>query len=152
MTLSDAQIAGLVAERKPTVDHEALDAGQASVGHRRSTITVQGENGSSFRLFVRQLILDPLDFSVILGYDVPSSNRVFRLRRHNGSSHRHTNRLESQVVHGFHVHLATERYQLAGLKEDDYAEATTSYGDLAGAIHHMLEAAGFESPSQGRLL
>lgn len=152
MTLSDAQIARLVAERKPTVDHEALNAGQASAGHRRSTITVQGENGSRFRLFVRQLILDPLDFSVILGYDVPNSNRVFRLRRHNGSSHRHTNRLESQVVHGFHVHLATERYQLAGLKEDDYAEATTSYGDLAGAIHHMLEAAGFESPSQGRLL
>jgi len=151
MTLSDAQIAGLVAERKPPVGLTALNPGQASAGHRRSTITVQGENGSRFRLFVRQLVLDPLDFSVILGYDVPNSNRVFRLRRNNGSSHRHTNRLAGQVVHGFHVHLATERYQLAGLKEDDYAEATTSYGHLAGAIDHMLDAAGFEPPAQGRL-
>lgn len=79
-------------------------------------------------------------------------DRTKRLRRHNGSSHRHTNRLEGRVVRGFHVHLATERYQLAGLKEDDYAEATSNYGDLAVAIDHMLEAAGFESPSQGRLL
>lgn len=151
MTLSDAQIANLLGERKPTVEPEALFPGQASAGHRRSTITVQGANGSRFRLFARQLTLDPLDFSVILGYEVPSSNRVFRLRRHNGNSHRHTNRLEVETVRGFHIHMATERYQLAGLNEDDYAEATTRYGDLAGAIDHMLDVAGFEPPAQGRL-
>lgn len=109
---------------------------------------MQEANGSRFRLFARQLTLDPLDLSVILGYEVPSS-RVFRLRRHNGNSHRHTNRLDGEIVRGFHIHMATERYQLAGLKE--YAEATTRYGDLAGAIDHMLDVAGLEPPAQGRL-
>jgi hypothetical protein len=41
-------------------------------------------------------------------------------------------------VTGFHVHVATERYQAAGFKEDSYAEATNSYIDLPGAIDTCL--------------
>jgi hypothetical protein len=152
MTLSDAQIAGLIAEPKPAVDVKALTPGKVAVGHRRSTKSVEGTAGSSFRLMVRQAIADPDDFSVILGYTVPASNRLFLLRRHNGDSHRHPNKLEGTVVRGFHVHLATESYQLAGFKEDGYAEATTSYSDLAGAISHMLTVAAFAPPAQGSLL
>jgi hypothetical protein len=152
MTLSDAQIAGLIAEPKPTVEVKALIPGKVAAGHRRSTKSVEGTAGSSFRLMVRQAIADPTDFSVILGYEVPQSNRLFLLRRHNGDSHRHPNRLEGTVARGFHIHLATERYQLAGFKEDGYAEATTSYSDLSGAIVHMLAVAAFQPPAQGSLL
>ncbi len=84
-----------------------------------------------------------------LGYELPESTRVFRLRRHNGNSHDHPNRLEQAVVRGFHVHLATERYQLAGYEEDGYAETTNSYRDLAGAIHSMIAIANFSPPRQG---
>jgi hypothetical protein len=54
-------------------------------------------------------------------------------------------------VTGFHVHVATERYQAAGFKEDSYAEATNSYIDLPGAIRHMLNVANFEPPAQTSL-
>lgn len=152
MTLSDAQITGLIAEPKPIVEVKALTPGKVAAGHRRSTKRVEGTAGSSFRLMVRQAIADPDDFSVSLGYAVPASNRLFLLRRHNGDSHRHPNKLEGTVVRGFHVHLATERNQLAGFKEDGYAEATTSYSDLAGAISHLLTVAAFAPPAQGSLL
>jgi hypothetical protein len=100
---------------------------------------------------VRQAILDPDDFSVILGYEPPSSTAIFRLRRHNGPSHDHPNQLEGTLVTGFDVHMATERYQGAGFKEDGYAETTNLYSDLPGAIRHMLSVANFEPPAQTSL-
>ena len=55
---------------------------------------------------------------------VPQSNRVFRLRRYNGKSHEHTNPIEKEIFYDFHIHTATERYQvLENKKEDTYAEA-----------------------------
>ena len=110
---------------------------------------VTGTQGSNFRLVVRKLVRDPLDFSVTLAYEIPGSTRIFRLRRHNGASHWHTNKLEGTRLTGFHVHMATERYQTAGFKEEAYAESTDAYESLSGAIEHMLEVAGFEAQSQG---
>lgn len=76
---------------------------------------------------------------------------MFLLRRHNGNSHDHPNRIEATIVRGFHVHLATERYQVAGYKEDGYAAPTNAYGDLAGAIREMLSIANFEPPARESL-
>jgi hypothetical protein len=42
-------------------------------------------------LVLRQSILNPLDFSIILAYRPPKSNQLFRLQRYNGKSHEHTN-------------------------------------------------------------
>lgn len=151
MILDDAQIAALIGEPKPTVEPSALTPVThkgTHHAHREAQQSVATAGGSSFRLIVRQSTFDPLDFSVILGYELPESTRVFRLRRHNGNSHDHPNRLEQAVVQGFHVHLATERYQLAGYEEDGYAETTNSYSDLAGAIHSMIAIANFNPPRQ----
>lgn len=151
MIVSDEQIEELVAEPKPSVGLASLLPQTVKGKHREARIDVVGDSGSSFRLLVRQAILDPDDFSVILGYEPPSSTAIFRLRRHNGSSHDHPNQIERTLVTGFHVHIATERYQAAGFKEDGYAEATNSYSDLPGAIRHMLDVANFEPPTQTSL-
>jgi hypothetical protein len=151
MILSDEQIEELVAEPKPTASLASLLPQTVKGRHREARIDVVGSFGSVFRLIVRQAILDPDDFSVILGYERASSTAIFRLRRHNGSSHDHPNRLEATLVTGFHAHVATERYQAAGFKEDGYAEATNSYSDLPGAIRHMLSVANFEPPTQTSL-
>jgi hypothetical protein len=151
MILDDNQIAALVNEPKPTVEPAGLTPTARKGAHRETQKSIATAQGSSFRLIVRQSALDPLDFSVILGYELPETTRVFRLRRHNGNSHDHPNRIERTVARGFHVHLATERYQLAGYEEDGYAETTNSYSDLAGAIRSMIALANFKPPRQESL-
>lgn len=151
MFLSDARIGTLIGESKPTVEPAALIPTLTKGQQRERQQSVTGADGSRFRVIVRQAILDPSDFSVILCYEPVESTGLFRLRRHNGNSHDHPNRLEGEMIRGFHVHLATERYQIAGYAEDAYAEVTHSYTDLAGAIHHMLQAANFAAPDQTTL-
>lgn len=151
MVLRDDQIQSLVAEHKSAVAPAALLPLSTKGKHREAKVEVSGAAGSAFVVIVRQAVLDPLDFSVILGYEPLSSNVIFRLLRTNGSSHDHPNRLEGTVITGFHIHLATERYQAAGFKEDGYAESTNSYSDLPGAIRHMLQIANFEPPPQTSL-
>ena len=43
---------------------------------------MRGERGNEFRLILRQSIFSPLDFSIILAYRSPYTNRLFRLRRY----------------------------------------------------------------------
>jgi hypothetical protein len=151
MILDDTQIAALISQPKPTVEPGALTPTVRKGAHRETQRSITTAQGSSFRLIVRQSTLDPFDFSVILGYELPDTTRVFRLRRHNGNSHDHPNRIEQTVARGFHVHLATERYQLAGYEEDGYAETTNSYSDLVGAIRSMIALANFKPPPQESL-
>lgn len=102
---------------------------------------------------VRQSLLDVQDFSAILAWERPSRTGLFRLRRCNGRSHEHRNQLDGgEAFFDFHVHTATERYQLGGYDEEHYALPTDAYVDLAGAIRHLLEICSFEPPTQGRLL
>ncbi len=85
-------------------------------------------------MILRQNLINPLDFSVILAVRLPNSNRFFRLRRYNGKSHNHRNRIEGDAFYDFHMHTATERYQELGTREDFYAEPTDRYGDYSGAL------------------
>jgi hypothetical protein len=147
--LSDEKIAALIAERKTIPDglcpiNRMIDRCQ----HRRKDFTLDPTaTGNEFMICVRQSKLNANDFSVILGYKIPGSYSVFRLRRYNGSSHQHTNTMEKQTIDGFHVHMATERYQrLGGAKEDHFAETTNRYYNLESAIACLLTECGFKSP------
>jgi len=53
-------------------------------------------------------------------------------------SHAHTNRIETDQFRGFHIHMATERYQEIGAREDAYAEPTDRYSDMWGAFKCLL--------------
>jgi hypothetical protein len=149
--LTDEEIAVLIAEPKPTVSIAELVPRTARRGHRGIEKEVEGGSGAKFQLIVRQSIATSEDFSVILAYSMPSVHRLFRLRRHNGPSHRHPNKLEGDLIDGPHVHIATARYQEAGFKEDAYAERTDRYVDLTGAIEYMLAVANFAKPAQGTI-
>ena len=54
--------------------------------------------------------------------------------------------LRADRFYDFHIHLATQRYQEIGSREDAYAEITDRYTDIDGAIQSMFEDAGFEVP------
>ena len=102
---------------------------------------MEGEEGNEFRLILRRSKINALDFSVILAVRVPGSNRVFRLKRYNGKSHQHTNRIEDVTFYDYHIHFATERYQKLGQREDAYAETTNRYGDFHKALRCLISDA-----------
>lgn len=151
MVLSEDTITRLIEEPKSGVELSVMLPGRERRGHRRAQVKVTGGEGSNFRLMTRQLVRDPFDFSVVLGYEIPGSTRLFKLRRHNGRG-RHVNPIEGTTCSSCHVHVATERYQLEGFDEEGYAEETSAYVDLRGAVEHMLRVARFSSPPQGSLL
>lgn len=143
---SDEEIDRLLKELKPLPDGY-LDRIKLRErrGHRGAELDVDGAQGSQFRIIVRQLVQNPLDFSVILGVFPPGSNQVFRLRRYNGA-HEHTNHIEHERIRGCHIHLATARYQELGTREDAYAVPTDRFSDIHGALRCLLADCGCRLP------
>lgn len=151
MLVSDHEIAALLAEQKPEIDPRRLLQVFANLtpkdGHRRHAVTITGTGGGRFQLSLRQSVLDPYDFSVILTLIRPEG--TLNLRRHNGTSHAHANPIEGDRFVGVcHVHEATERYQRRGSDPEHFARPTSDFSDLATALRAMLRVAGFESPQQ----
>ncbi|HXU39061.1 MAG TPA: hypothetical protein VN937_22085 [Blastocatellia bacterium] len=149
LKLTDREIADLLNERKPLPrDYRSRIQARPKRGHKERELDIVGEDGSEFRLIIRQSIFNPLDFSVILAYRDPGSTQLLRLKRYNGKSHEHSNKLEGGgPFYDFHIHTATEHYQLeSGLREDGFAQPTDRYSDLQGAIACMQEDCGFDSP------
>lgn len=151
--LTDAEIAALINETKP------LEPGYPSrlqlkskQGHKERELDIKGENGSEFRLILRQSLFNVFDFSAILAYSVKSSSQVFRLRRYNGKSHEHTNQIERNRFYDFHIHFASERYQHLGLREDAYAEVTNRYGDFQSALDCLFQDCGIGFPPNEQTL
>ena len=133
--LNDNQIDDLIIEEKriKLVVRDIWNLKTRGV-HKENDLTISRFDGSQFKIILRQNALNILDFSVILGYIPKESNQVFKLRRYNGKSHQHTNRIEKQTFYDFHIHKATERYQKSGMKEEGFAEITNRYSDLKSAF------------------
>jgi len=150
--LSDAEITRLLAERKalPTNFRQLLQP-KPKRGHSEHEMSIKGGARSRFRLLIRQSLLNPLDFSVILGYLPEEVTGLFRLRRYNGKSHEHTNKIEGGRFYEFHIHTATERYQERGMDEDGFAEPTGRFSDLSGAIDCMVADCGFDLPAEPQM-
>lgn len=150
--LTDEEIQILIDEPKVLPDdfREKLEL-KTKRGHKESQISVVGENGSKFRIILRQSSFDAFDFSVILAYQIPKTNILFRLRRYNGRSHEHTNKLESETFFSFHIHQATLRYQQSGLREDEFAKTTKKYADIHGAMQTLLKECAFILPANAQL-
>jgi hypothetical protein len=151
--LTDEDIAKLIAERKQLPASYTSKLGlREKRGHKERELDITGDNGSTFRLILRQSSLNILDFSAILAYLPEGSTQTFRLRRCNGKSHEHTNKLEKQTFYDFHIHYATERYQTSGLREDAYAVPTDKYADFHGALRCLLDDCSFDEPVDPNLL
>jgi hypothetical protein len=150
--LSDAEISKLLSERKILPpDYRMQLKLKSKRGHDERELEISGEEGSKYLLILRLSQISVFDFSVILAYQVPKTNVLFRLRRYNGKSHEHTNKLEGQTFYDYHIHMATERYQQLGLREDSYVEPTNRYSDLDGAIQCVLADCNFDVPPDPQL-
>ena len=149
-TYSDGEIAALIEEPKhlPRNWRELLQH-RFKRGHEESDLHLTGESGNEFRIILRRSTINTLDFSLILAVLDTVSGDLFRLRRYDGKSHEHTNRIEDEAFYDFHIHTATERYQATGDREDAYAEATNRYDDFDSALGCLLSDGGFVVPTDG---
>ena len=151
VTYTDNQIDALIQERKPLpANWEDRTRLKAKRGHDEQHLDLTGEAGTGFRLIFRQNRINGLDFSVIVAVLVQQSTQVFRLRRYNGRSHEHTNQIENERFYDFHIHLATERYQELGAREDAYARPTDRYGTLRGALDCLFADANLSAPPKAQ--
>ena len=95
--------------------------------------------GVKFQLFIRQnqRVKDAFSCGLLL---VRESGEKIVLTRYNGSDHKHSNPLDKNRIaaSGCHIHRATQRYMEAGRKAEHYAEPTTRYSDLKGALQALL--------------
>lgn len=149
LTFSEHEIESLIKERKPVpADWSSRIRLRPKRGHEEQHLELKGEKGSEFRLILRQNTVNTLDFSVILAVRVPGSSQLFRLRRYNGKCQEHTNHIESVTFYDFHIHVATERYQEFGAREDAYAEPSDRFGDLKGAIRCLIADANLDIPPE----
>ena len=151
-TYSDSGIEELIAERKPLPpkwrDQMRL---RPKRGHEERELDLTSDVGNEFRVILRRSMVNILDFSIILAVRVPKSSQLFRLQRYNGKSHEHKNHIESNSFYGFHIHMATERYQEMGTREDAYAEITNKYGDYSSALRCFIEDMNLGAPTDDQL-
>jgi hypothetical protein len=159
--LSDTEIQQLLQEHKPLPENwetrlRLIPKSQEAF-HQRD-YPVQGSNGHEFRLILRSNHLHHQDFSVLLIFK-DTDGTEYVLRRHNGTHpSKHTNEYEkrqnlpnAELPICFHRHLATERYQRAGLRIDGYAEQTNDYNDIHTAQNAMIRDARFVLPLNRQL-
>ena len=132
-------------------EHKVLPNNWRNQLYKDESLFVVSSYDNKFGIKIRQSSVYPLDFSAILTVSVPLSSTEFRLRRYNGSTNPHPNPIEGNVVNGFHIHYATERYQRRGDDEETYAEETSRFSDLDGALRCLLKDANFEEPPQLQL-
>src|SRR5271167_3951024 len=102
-SLKDLEIERLVKEPKRAVVYRRpLSGMKEKPGHLERDLDLKGTQGDKYRLIIRQNRRNPADFSIILGLIRPRSRRLFHLRRYNGNSHAHTNKIEKDSFLDFH--------------------------------------------------
>jgi len=107
--------------------------------HKEQDIKIHRNEDNYFKIIIRCSKINQLDFSVILALGFYNSNQIFKLRRYNGKSHFHMNKIENVSFYNFHIHEATERYQQIGFREETFAVETSDYSDLYSAIKLMIK-------------
>ena len=50
------------------------------------------------------------------------------------------------TFYDFHIHIATQRYQDLGTREDAFAEPTDHYADFHGALRCLISHSNLEVP------
>ena len=152
--LTDKEIQYLINDSKQmtVVPDELFRNMKEKRGHKGSEYLISRPDGSSFIIKVRISNENSLDFSAILGYSPPKSTKLFLLRRYNGKSHEHKNKLESEnVFYDFHIHTATERYQREGTKEEYFAVITDRYSTVQEALNCLIVDCNVALPLNSQL-
>ena len=145
--LTDIQIQDLIAEPKilgcsaSALMHGMKNKSEREASHSQSSRKIPRINGEGdWLIYLRRNRGNQFDFSCGLGFFPKGRNQAFTLTRYNGKSHQHTNRLEKEnPFYDFHIHTATEKYQLSSYSTEHRADITDRYADFYGAFTALLD-------------
>lgn len=102
--------------------------------HRQRSFKVRSEDGGlHFEVYQRQNINDSMDYSAGIVVVRREGSRL-TLARYNGASHEH-----GDIVYKTHIHRATVKAAQEGRRPEFYAEATTRYRSVDGALVCLFE-------------
>ena len=104
--------------------------------HKQRNYRAESEDGTRYRVYLRQNLDDERDFSCGLAL-VQKRGKQLSLIRYNGSSHRH-----GSISYSCHIHRATAEAFIAGKKIDSHAEETARYKTLEGALACLINDCG----------
>ncbi|TCT10953.1 hypothetical protein [Paralcaligenes ureilyticus] len=136
--MTDEEIDRLLTLPKTVLNPRAR--GKIERGARKINYDLSSDAGR-FSLYIRQNVRISFNFSCGLLYFGQAGAEKITLARYNGSDHPHANAIEEsgRTIHGCHIHKATARYIAAGMKPESYAELTSRYTDLRGAIVALVD-------------
>ena len=140
-SLTDEKIAELLNCPKRLTNPNARS--KKKDGHEQVNYKIISSDNSEnqFELYTRQNLKEEMedDFSCGLSWIAPNGETM-TLKRYNGPNHNHPNYLEKEKLgYNCHVHLATEKYIKANRKAEGYAEVSSRYKTLKGAIHCLVK-------------
>lgn len=146
--LSESQVEAYMAEEKtlPTGFYDQVENLLPRRSSMQRVITTQSESGREFYLTIRRSRFNEKDFMIGIGVSLPPITRPFILRRYDGPASSHRNMIERNFFHGAHIHMATERYQARGMKEESYAEPTERFTTFSDAMRCAIEDGNFVIP------
>ena len=104
--------------------------------HRQRNYAAISDDGSSYRIYLRQNLDDERDFSCGLAL-MQRGGKPLSLVRYNGSSHTH-----GEIRYRCHIHRASAEALAAGRKIDSRADETDRYATLEGALACLIEDCG----------
>ena len=137
-SLNDAKISELLVCQKRVTNPTSREKTKGKHIETNYNLVDVATGELSFCLYLRQNTIIADDFSCGLRWNMPSGE-VVTLARYNGSSHMHKNHLENEELDfEHHVHKATQKYILAGKKPEGYAEKSSKYSTLKGALHCLI--------------
>ena len=109
-----------------------------SNSHKQRNFFAESEDGKRYQIYQRQNLNDAKDFSCGLSL-LKKGGKPISLVRYNGSSHIH-----GTIRYQCHIHFATAEALGAGRKADSYAEETTRYSTLEGALACLIKDCGIQ--------
>lgn len=154
--LTDDEIARLLAEPKPLPANwqsRLAPKPKADRSYTQRELDLRGDSGGEYRIVIRGSQLNRNDFSIILVYK-DADGTTYRLTRFNGRHpSQHSNKWEkarkaanATFRNRYHIHYATERYQIEGYDIDGYAEVTEEYDSFESALDLFVRSNGLSVP------
>ena len=89
-------------------------------------------------MVLRQLIDNPLDFSVLLIFD-DEKGHTYIIKRYNGDHGLHIDNRTGICISGPHIHTITEEHQRSYHKDEGHAEPTNKYKTLPEAVDVFMK-------------
>src|SRR5688572_15671411 len=137
--LTDTDIQKLIALEKQVTNPKTREKDKLGHTGKNYELTAPSDNNVTFTMYTRQNKKMQNDFSCGLEAHFQDGTSNLLLR-YNGSSHVHGNKIENEkIAYTFHIHKAKEAYLSKGYKSDGYAEVTTAYQSLNGALYCLVQ-------------